>query len=134
MIGIIATDSSASRKYVVILAITNPQFAQTVLDWNGGEKIMSVGGFRAARHRWNETQIDKLVASMPDSHVWSPDLREKVIELGVLGGSPGFVQRLVEGQPHSLGFAWEYWRQRATNLNATWSLQQFSRRSLNCAS
>lgn len=118
----LAVDSSESGKYVVILAISDPMLAETVLEWNGGQKITSIGRYCAVRHRWNATQVKEQLASMPITKNWPQEHRAKIIELGVLGGSPGFVRHMVNSYRPGMGLDWYYYT-RAQNLNITWSLQ-----------
>lgn len=136
--GLVA-DSAFSHKFVVIAAISDPQLAQSVLGWNGGGQIGSVGGYSStARHRWNASQIEALVTSslqelrvVGNEQLFVPvlpsDIRSKLVELGVLGGSPGFLRAMLQESDLSLKFGgkfdWNYWRMRAHKMNLSWSMQ-----------
>jgi hypothetical protein len=81
----LAEKSRLTKRFSVIVSVTNPENARTVLRWNGGEKVKLVGGPHVGC--WEADRIRALIQQLhlPD------DQRDKLLELGTIAKTPAYV-------------------------------------------
>lgn len=90
----LAEDSLQSKKYTVLLNVTEPKFAREILNWNGGQKIslFQDNVERLEEYKWgveHHNQLWRLSAENYKMQV-RPEIKEKFIEMCARAGTPGF--------------------------------------------
>ena len=109
----LAEESRLTKRFSVIVSVTNPENAQTILKWNGGEKIKLVGD--PGIGCWNNEHVRALVQQLP----LRDDQRGTLIELGSIAKTPGFVlETAFAGVPINDVFH----RDKAQELHARWQI------------
>ena len=84
-----AENSVLTKKYVVLLVVSNPDFASQILSWNGGEKIHSVDK-DVLSFKWKEEHFEELWKAVA-SNIQLPELaRKQFISACALAGTPGY--------------------------------------------
>jgi hypothetical protein len=107
----LAEESRLTKRFSVIVSVTNPANARTILKWNGGEKIKLVGDPDVGC--WNKNHVSALVQQLP----LRDDEREKLVELGSIAKTPGFVlETAFAGVPINDDFH----RAKAAELHERW--------------
>lgn len=81
----LAEDSVQTMKYVVVIGVSDPSHAATILRWNGGSKIHGLG-HNSSTYKWGEDSIRTLMNEY--SGVVPPDWFYKC---AVRAGTPGYV-------------------------------------------
>lgn len=81
----LAEKSRLTKRFSVIVSVTNPENARTVLRWNGGEKIKLVGGPQVSC--WGAEHVRALIQQLP----LLDHQRDKLLELGTIAKTPAYV-------------------------------------------
>lgn len=86
----VAEDSTRTKKYRVLLLVTNVNFAKTILGYNSMEKIRPASGaFNPAEFKWDVDMCMELHSKLANEKM--PLEMENVRRLSSLAGTPGFV-------------------------------------------
>jgi hypothetical protein len=79
----LAVQSFASKKFCVLITVSNSSMAQTLLSWHGGKKIKLLSDPR--KYKWSEEQMRALVnESAGKIHEVE---KEQIIQLGIRSGN-----------------------------------------------
>lgn len=84
----LAAVSKNSRYFRVVLGLTNPGLAKTVLCWNQGKKIYLCGGVNAnnvLKFKWDKAEIRQFAE--PDWSDWSDDDKQRFTQAACKSGN-----------------------------------------------
>lgn len=89
MLREIALDSRKIKNYTIIVSVSAPEVAQSILSLNGNDKISSLGS--ASDFRWSREMVSSYVEQSQQYTGWSDVDKMKLVALAVTAGSPGFL-------------------------------------------
>lgn len=88
----IALDSRKSKRFNVILSVSNIEAAKKILSLNGNDKIKSLG--RCAEYRWGRELVTAYVEQSKQYTAWTDADRASLVELAIVAGAPEFLFQL----------------------------------------
>ena len=93
----LAEESDFRKEYTILLNVTNPIHAQTILNWNGRQKIHSITQ-TYDDHKWKKCHLEEFIS---DSQ-WPMHAKEEFVRLGRIAGTPGFALYLDNKGPNAI--------------------------------
>lgn len=96
----LAEDSyNNSKKFVVILAISDLNLANSILKWNDKEKILPIlpHDFDVMKLKWNEDQLSELYNQLIDFHciTHTSSQKNKIMNLSIKSGTPRYILKCI---------------------------------------
>ena len=89
-----ALDSRKNKNYVVIVSLSDHEYAEKILKLNGNEKIRELGS--STDYRWTRDLVSAYVQQSHQYVTWSDSDKAELVELATKAGAPGFLFYLEE--------------------------------------
>eukprot|EP01041_Mallomonas_annulata_P006509 gene6510-13143_t len=125
----LAEDSHLTKSYTVLAICSDASNAKTIWEWNGHEKIILLSdrsGRSPTAYRWEKEDIERWFVGFQDAFPSSllqgmtSSLRDRVKELAVTAGTPGFLVEMVF--PTDINSTNDEWTKRAKYKHELWKI------------